>query len=157
LPILQVEDTFNQFGFLQKINKVYITYFCFKMPYGNKSMNNELDMHKESILLCKIELKYRYRRIYQYNEDDNFLCYFWFLLSFAEIPKHLNKERLPINSFSLFTCKLVIKIMLVSDQSIINYRLYCIDIIADHCKKMSTFLINVPMYHLKNIFFKFYS
>ena len=46
------------------------------MPYGNKSMNNELDMHKESILLCKIELKYRYRRIYQYNEDDNFLCYF---------------------------------------------------------------------------------
>ena len=56
--------------------------------------------------------------LYQYNEI-NLLFLFLFLSIFqtSEINKHVNTENLSINSFSLFTCKLVIWKRLVWDQS----------------------------------------
>ena len=57
---------------------------------------------------------FRHRRIYQYNEID-------FKLPNSRILKPVNKEKLSINSFYLFTSKLVIRKMLVyRDQNIIN-------------------------------------
>ena len=45
--------------------------------------------------------------------------------------KHGNKEKLPINSFSLFTCK--IQISLLETKPKYKSRLHCIDINADLC------------------------
>ena len=43
----------------------------------------------------------------------------------AETRKHINKEKLSINSFYLFTCKLGIWKMLVRDHSIVIKKLSC--------------------------------
>ena len=53
------------------------------------------------------EKSYCRSRIYKFNKDD-FLFQFWFLPSFqtAVTLKHLKKDKLFINSFSLFTCTL---------------------------------------------------
>ena len=51
-------------------------------------------------------LKYRRRRIYQYNED-NFLFQFWFITIFSNRRKHkqVNKENLTGFYVNLKTCK----------------------------------------------------
>ena len=62
----------------------------------------------------ELQVKYSCRVIYQYIEDD-FRFWFWFIQSFQTAETHCNREKLSINRFSLFTCKLVVR-----DQSIIN-------------------------------------
>ena len=75
-------------------------------------------------------------RIYQYNEDDFRLK---FLISTKlsnskDTHKHENKEKLSINSYSLFTCKLVILLVI---KTYIKNRLNCIDINANNCTNSS--------------------
>ena len=57
---------------------------------------------------------------------------------------HINIEKLSINNFSLFTCKLVIwKKLYRNLKHEYKSRLHCTDIIADHCILLTVFLEEV--------------
>ena len=70
------------------------------------------------------------RRTYQYNEDDiHFPFFISTNISNRETYKHVNKGKLSINIFSLFTCKMLVRNLII----IRKIRLHCIEISVDQC------------------------